>query len=84
MTENTESNVPALEDTIYALLVTNMRIYDALMAIVAAENPTLAENILDMHAAGHMVGPSINYDGLHIYDEQARPTGDEQADEESE
>lgn len=69
-TEN--ASVPPLEDTIYALLVTNMRIYDALMALVAAQNGELAENILDMHAAGHMIGSSINYDGLHIYNEQAK------------
>ena len=60
----------ATENTLYALLVTNMRIYDAIMALVTEANPELARNVQEMHAAGHMIGSSINYDGLHLFDEQ--------------
>lgn len=70
MTDAGGTGVPPLEDTLYALLVTNMRIYDAIMALVTEANPELARNVQEMHAAGHMIGSSINYDGLHIYNEQ--------------
>lgn len=66
----TDDNVPSLEDTMYALLITNMRIYDTMMALLTEQNAELARNIQEMHAGGSIVTPSITYNGLHIFDEQ--------------
>lgn len=66
----TEQNVPSLEDTMYALLITNMRIYDTLVALLTETNDELAKNLLEMHAGGSIMTPSISYGGLHVFDEQ--------------
>lgn len=65
-----DDNVPSLEETMYALLITNMRIYDTMMALLTEQNSELARNIQEMHAGGSVVTPSITYNGLHIFDEQ--------------
>lgn len=73
-----DASVPSLEETMYALLITNMRIYDTLSALLIEQNAELALNLQEMHASGSIVGPSISYNGLHIFDEQNPASRDEQ------
>lgn len=71
MSEEQPNKLPEINDTLYALLINQMRANDILMALLTAQNPTLAKNVLDMHADGTIIGPSINYNGTHVADEMA-------------
>lgn len=45
-----------LSDNIYALLITNMRIYDVLMALLGETNKEASNYVYEAHEAGHLLG----------------------------
>ena len=49
-------------------LMMQFRIYDALMGLLEATNPTLAQNIYNAHSQGHSVGFSPAFSGVFIAD----------------
>lgn len=46
-----------LTDAINVLIITNLRVYDALMLANAERNPEAAEALRLQHEAGNIVGP---------------------------
>lgn len=49
-------DAPVQMDTQEALLIVNMRIYDALMATLTHINPTYAQDLMERHTRGEFVG----------------------------
>lgn len=49
--------------------VTQHRIYDVLMALLTEKNPELAQNVLEMHSKGLLIGPQPFFDGTFIANE---------------
>lgn len=48
------------------------RIYDVLMGIYTHLNPTAAENLINLHLEGSLMGPSPLFNGKFVSDEIAR------------
>lgn len=49
-----------------ALLITQMRVYDALMALLTVQDPALSDKLNEVHSAGGIVG---SYPSLREEDE---------------
>jgi hypothetical protein len=49
--------------------ITQARLYDLLMAILGELNTDAAANLLEIHSAGALAGPSPSFNGNFITDE---------------
>jgi hypothetical protein len=49
---------PFGKDVTQALLITNMKIYDVLMALLGETNPSVADKLDELHTGGRIMGLS--------------------------
>lgn len=52
-----ESNPPSLEELMQVLIVTNMRIYDTLLSLLAEQNFEAAKKVIEYHNKFDYLGP---------------------------
>lgn len=66
----TETTDPFHPSNAQALnFIMQARIYDVLMGLLTEANPLLARDLLEIHAAGHLMGASPGFSGKFIADE---------------
>lgn len=56
------------ENVAEATLVMSMRIYDALMALLKVADNSTARDLLELHAAGNILGPVPGFNGNFLTD----------------
>ena len=65
MSENIEQDT---DDTALAQLITTMRIYDVLLALLHEQNSNKANELLELHSTGALVGSAPVYIGEFLTD----------------
>lgn len=74
-----DSTDPFSPENVGALnAIINMRIYDALIALLREQNPEAASDLLKMHYEGTIVGPEPRLNGQFLTDEMNTGESDEQ------
>ncbi len=75
MSEPVEEGNPLAPDNIQVVqLITLLRIYDVLMALLDNENAAVAEQLLNLHKEGTLMASSPYMTGMFIADQNV-PTG---------
>lgn len=69
MSDETINEEQDQEDILFALLVTNMRLYDVAVGIYTKLDPNNAKALLEAHRDGVIITPPPVYTGKHVISE---------------
>lgn len=53
--------------------ITTARVYDCLLALIRLQSPDTARDLLELHAAGHLLATAPGFSGVFLTDEMNIP-----------